>query len=104
MSAETLGIDAPTLAAILGMAAATYLTRVFGFWLVGLVPIRGRARAALEAVPGAVLTAVIAPMVIAGPAEAVAALVTLAVARHAPVPVAVVGGVAAVALLRMVAG
>jgi uncharacterized membrane protein len=84
------------------MAAATYLTRVFGFWLVSLVSIRGRARAALEAVPGAVLTAAIAPMVIAGPAEAVAAVATLAIARYAPVIVAVVGGVATVAALRAV--
>ncbi len=100
MTAETFDLDAPTLAAIAGMAAVTYFTRILGFWLVSRISVRGRGKAALEAVPGAVLTAVIAPMVMAGPAEAIAAIVTLAVARYAPFILAVAAGVIAVALLR----
>ena len=100
MTAADFGVDAATLAAILGMAGATYLTRIFGFWLVSRIAIRGRTQAALEVIPGAVLTAVIAPMVIAGPAEAIAAIVTLVAARYVPVMVAVICGVVVVAVLR----
>jgi len=100
--AEAFDLDALTLAAIAGMAAVTYFTRFVGFWMVSRISLGRRGQAALEAVPGAVLTAVIAPMVIAGPAEAIAAVVTLAVARYAPFILAVTAGVLAVALLRAV--
>src|SRR4051812_11482435 len=50
-------LDAATLAAILAMAAVTYATRLAGFALVRRLDLRGRARLALEAVPGAVLMA-----------------------------------------------
>src|SRR5690606_6670358 len=52
-------LDPYTLAAILGMAAATYLTRIGGWALVRWVAPTGRVKVALEAVPGAVLAAVI---------------------------------------------
>lgn len=87
--------------AIAGMAAATYVTRVLGFWLVARFSLTGRRAAALEAVPGSVLIAVIAPTVLLqGPAEALAAIVTLGLAWRLPVLVAVVGGVASVVLFR----
>lgn len=89
------------LAAIAGMALATYATRIAGFWLVGRTLVRGRAAAALEAVPGTVLTALVAPTALAtGPAETGAALVTVLLARRLPVVVAVAGGVASVVALR----
>ena len=62
-------------------------------------------RIVFEAVPMAVLTAIIAPTVLAtGPAETIAALVTLLLAWRQPVLVAVIGGVATVVLLRMAMG
>ncbi len=95
-------IDPTTLAAIAVMAVATYLTRIAGYWLVRHFTLTGRSAAALEAVPGAVLIALIAPMVLAtGPAESGAALVTILIARRGAMLPAVVGGVAAAALLRL---
>ncbi len=94
-------VDLATLATWVGMMVATYSSRVAGFWFVQRFPIRGRLKAGLEAVPLAVLTALIAPTVLAtGPAETLAALVTLLLAWRLPVLVAVIGGVAAVVLLR----
>ncbi|MCB1882488.1 MAG: AzlD domain-containing protein [Geminicoccaceae bacterium] len=87
------------------MALATYLTRVAGAWFVRRVALRGRASGALEAVPGAVLVALIAPTVLAtGPAESLAALVTLAAARRLPLVLAVLLGVAAVVACRALLG
>jgi uncharacterized membrane protein len=95
-------IDPTTFAAIAAMAVATYLTRIAGYWLVRRVSLTGRPAAALEAVPGAVLIALIAPTVLAtGPAESGAALVTILIARRGAMLPAVVGGVAAVALFRL---
>jgi uncharacterized membrane protein len=86
----------------LGMLAVTYATRIGGYWFVRRFALSGRAKAGLEAVPMAVLTAIIAPTVLAtGPAETIAALVTLLLAWRQPVLVAVLGGVASVVLLRM---
>jgi uncharacterized membrane protein len=93
--------DLATLATWVGMMIATYSSRIGGYWFVRRFPIGGRLKAGLEAVPLAVLTALIAPAVLAtGPAETLAALVTLLLAWRMPVLVAVVGGVAAVVLLR----
>ena len=53
----------------------------------------------------AVLTAIIAPTVLAtGPAETLAALATLVIAWRLPALAAVAGGVMTVVLLRMVMG
>lgn len=60
-----MSVDPTTLTAILGMAIVTYLTRAGGYWLVGRVTLGARAQAALDAVPGAVLISVIAPMALA---------------------------------------
>jgi len=98
-------LDPLTIAAIAGMAAVTFLTRVAGYWLVRRTTLGPRAQAALEAVPGAILTALITPMVLAtGPAEFTAALVTLALAWRLPTLVAVIGGVATVVALRLLIG
>ncbi len=94
-------VDLATLATWFGMMLATYSSRVAGFWFVRRFPIGGRLKAGLEAVPLAVLTALIAPTVLAtGPAETLAALITLLLAWRLPVLAAVIGGVAAVVLLR----
>jgi uncharacterized membrane protein len=96
-----MSIDAATLAAILAVAAATYLTRGLGLWLVRFLSVRGRVKAALDAVPPAILMAVIAPTVLAtGPAETGAAAVTALAALRLPLLAAVCLGVATVVLLR----
>ncbi|MDX1400737.1 MAG: AzlD domain-containing protein [Kiloniellales bacterium] len=96
-----MNLDPIVLAAILAMAGATYLTRIAGYILVQKVGFSTRLASALEAVPGAILIALIAPIVLAtGVAETLAALVTLLLARKVPSLLAIVGGVAAVALLR----
>jgi len=88
------------LLAILLMGLATYGTRVAGLFLAARLPDGGRMRAALEALPPAVLTAVVAPAVMAGPAEALAAAVTALAAVRLPLLVAVVLGVVTVTMLR----
>ena len=100
-----MSLDAATLVSILTMAALTYSTRVAGFALVRRVEARGRARAALEAVPGAVLVALVAPVVLSGrPADALAGLLTLLAALRLPVLAVVVVGVVSAALLRALLG
>ncbi|BBK40023.1 hypothetical protein STVA_00430 [Allostella vacuolata] len=93
------------LLAILGMAVASYLCRAGGYWAMGFVPITPRLRAVLDAVPIAVMAAILAPIATtAGPAEAAGLVVALAAMRLAGNDlVAVIGGVAAVALVRAVA-
>jgi uncharacterized membrane protein len=88
--------------AIAGMAAATYATRLAGYWLLQGRVVGGRLKAALEAVPPAILTAVIAPTVfLEGPAGMIGGAVTLLVAMlRAPLLVTIVAGVGTVALLR----
>lgn len=98
-------LDPLVLAAIAVMAVATYATRIFGGWLVRRATISGRLAGALEAVPGAVLIAIIAPKVFAtGPAESLAAVITVLLALRLPLIAAVAGGCLAVVALRMVLG
>ncbi len=100
-----MSLDPQTILAILAMAVATYLTRVAGLWLLALANVKGRTRAALDAVPPAVLMAVIAPTVFAtGLAETIAAGITLLAAFRLPLLVAVAIGVASVVALRMLLG
>jgi len=94
-------LDPVTLLTLVLMALGTYLTRISGIVLVDRLSFTGRRKAALEAVAPAVLTAMIAPVVVAGPAEAAAALVTVAIARTGTgMVVAVAAGVAVAAVLR----
>jgi uncharacterized membrane protein len=98
-----MSVDPTTLAAILGMAVVTYLTRISGLFLVGRLRLEGRLKAAFDAAPPAVLTAVIAPMVLAtGWPETVAALVTAVAATRLPLLATILVGVAAVVALRAV--
>lgn len=93
-----------TMATIAGMAVATYLTRIGGLFLMRGVRVQGRLKAALDALPPAVLMAVIAPTVLAtGPAESVAAAITVAATfLRLPMIIVVAIGVAAVVALRAV--
>ena len=95
-------IDPINLAAILAMGIVTYLTRIAGFLIADRLPKSGPVRVALDALPPAVLMAVIAPTVLAtGPAETIAALITAGAAfLRLPMMAVVAIGVAAVIGLR----
>jgi uncharacterized membrane protein len=85
---------------------AVYITRAGGFWLMGRFPIGPRLRRILDAMPGAVITATVAPILITGGISA-----WLAVATAAATMIllrndfaAVVAGVAMAAAVRAVGG
>jgi uncharacterized membrane protein len=87
---------------VAAMTAAVYLTRVSGFWLIGRFTIGARLRRMLDALPGAIIAATIAPLLvqggIAGLAAVAAALAAMLVLRNDFA--AVVAGMAAAALIR----
>lgn len=99
-----MSLDPIVVLAIAGMAVATYLTRISGYWLVSKRGTPGpRVLAALNAVPGSVLAALIAPVALAtGAAETIAAVVTIGLATRLPALAAVIGGATTVAVLRLV--
>lgn len=79
-----------TLLAIIGMGLATYSTRLSGLLLMRGVVVQGRLKAALDAVPPAVLMAVITPTVfMTGRAETLAAIVT-AITAYLRLPLLIV--------------
>jgi uncharacterized membrane protein len=88
--------------AILGMGLSTYATRLAGYWLLQGRVITGRLKVAMEAVPPAILTAVIAPDVfLQGPAEKLAgALALIAAILRLPLLVVICFGVGSVAVFR----
>ncbi len=91
-----------TVLVILAMGLATYGTRLAGYWLLQGRVIEGRAKAMMDAVPPAILVAVIAPAVfLEGPAEMIAGAITLAAALlRLPLLLVIAIGVASVAVLR----
>ena len=97
--------EAATVLTIVLMALVTYLTRIAGLLLADRLVLSGRVRAAFEAIPAAVLTAVIAPTLLTtGIAESVAGVITILVAFRLPVLGTVFVGVASVVLLRSLLG
>jgi uncharacterized membrane protein len=95
-------VGAEALLAIAGMALVTYLTRIGGLLLYNRGPIGARAEAVLRHVPGAVLTAIVAPVVLGGGwAELLAGLATVLVAwRTRSLLLAMLVGVGVVYMLR----
>ncbi len=111
-------VDPLVLLTILGMAAVTYATRIGGFLLLSRASLQGKLSSWLRYVPAAVLIAIVAPTIVpagllgaqaggesgtltAGPAEALAALITAAVAaRLKNLLLAMLVGVVSVWLLR----
>jgi uncharacterized membrane protein len=95
-------IDGRVVAAILAMAVATYLSRAGGFWLMGHVRITPRVRRMLDALPGALVAALVVPLAVrSGPA----AMLALAAAAGVMIAsrnefLAVAAGVAVAAGLR----
>lgn len=98
-----MNADPLTLLAILGMTLATYATRVSGLYLMRGVTMTGRIKTALDALPPAILMAVIAPTILAtGIAETIAAAITAGAAMlRLPLVVVILTGVVSVVLLRM---
>ena len=94
------------LVVILGMAVATYATRIAGLPLMRGVVVKGRMKAALDAVPPSILMAVITPTVLmTGKAETIAAIVTaMAAMLRLPLLATIVIGVASVWGLKFVLG
>jgi uncharacterized membrane protein len=97
-------VESHTLLLILLMGLATYSTRIAGYWLLRGREVEGRMKAALDAVPPAILMAVIAPTVfLQGKAEMLAGALTLAAALlRMPLLVTILIGMASVVGLRMV--
>ncbi len=87
--------------AILAMAAVTYATRLAGWLVLRNARPTGRLAAGLDALPGAVLVAVIAPMIVQGGLpEWLGTATVLVAARFLPTLPAMALGVAVVAALR----
>jgi uncharacterized membrane protein len=88
--------------AIAAMTAVNHAIRTGGFVLMGYVPLTPRVRAILKALPGAVVMAIVLPLMVRGglPAwAAVLASIALMAWRRNDL-IAVVGGMAAAALIR----
>ena len=98
-------LDPLTFTAILAMAGVTYATRLAGLVLADRLGLSGRAKAAFDAIPPAVLVAVIAPTALAtGWQETVAAAVTAFAAIRLPLLGTVAVGVVTIVLLRLASG
>jgi uncharacterized membrane protein len=96
-----MSLDLSTFLAILAMAAATILTRVSGIFLLRYLTISEETREALDAIPPAVLMAVIAPTALAtGWAETIACAATALAALRLPLLPSVGIGVTTVVVLR----
>ena len=87
---------------VLAMTAAVYLTRISGFWLIGRFTIGARLRRMLDALPGAIIAATVAPLLVhggfAGLAAVIGALAAMLALRNDFA--AVLAGMAAAALVR----
>ncbi|UOO77997.1 AzlD family protein [Neisseria sp. Dent CA1/247] len=85
---------------VMGMLAATYSTRLIGFFMLRNRTLSPRAAAVMDAAPGCVLIAVIAPYFASGkPHELVALAVTiLAASRWGMLPTVLIA-VASAAIL-----
>lgn len=96
-----MALDLNTFLAILAMAVATALTRVSGVFLLRYLSIGEETREALDAIPPAVLMAVIAPTALAtGWAETIACAATALAALRLPLLPCVIIGVGTVVALR----
>jgi uncharacterized membrane protein len=86
---------------IIALAVATYFTRIGGYLILSRFGTLGpRTTAALDAVPAAVMTAIVAPMALSGAAEALAATATVIAALRLPIHATLLVGAGTVVLLR----
>ena len=86
------------------MTAVNYAIRSGGFFLMGYVPLTPRVRAILNALPGAVVMAIVLPLVVRSGAPAALAVVVaiLMMAWRRNDLLAVVCGMAAAAAIRAI--
>jgi uncharacterized membrane protein len=88
-------LDFATLAAIAGMAGATYLCRAGGYWLFRQITPGPTTRAVLGYIPGALFVSFIVPALAAGGIEQwVGAVATLALVLTGKFSLAILGGTA----------
>lgn len=59
-----MSVDGSVLAIILAMAMITVASRLGGYWLSGRIALDGRTEAALNLIPGTILTALVAPAIV----------------------------------------
>jgi len=99
---DPLALKPTVVAVIAAMAAATYLTKAGGLWLLTRFGVNDRVEAALEVLPGAIVVAVLGPeLATGGPPEWLAGSVVAVVAwRTGNIFLALVTGVGAVVVLR----
>jgi len=94
-------VDAWTAATVVAMAAVTYLTRIGGYLALRNRRLGPRAVAVMEAAPGCVLIAVIAPDFVSGrPADLLALAITVLAASRWPMLPTVLIGIASAGVLR----
>ena len=95
-------LDAAFIPLLLTMAAASFLCRASGFWLMRFVPVTPRVQAALNATPLAVMVGIVAPAAARGNIPEIAGLcaVFIAVRLNADDVLAAIVGVAVLAGLR----
>ena len=95
-------LDAAFIPLLLTMAAASFLCRASGFWLMQFVPVTPRVQAALNATPLAVMVGIVAPAAARGNIPEIAGLgaVFIAVRLNADDVLAAIVGVAVLAGLR----
>ena len=88
--------------AIAAMAAVNFAIRAGGFFLMGYVPLTPRVRSVLNALPGAVVMAIVLPLMVRGglPASIAVLLAIVIMAWRRNDLLAVVCGMAAAALYR----
>ncbi len=98
-------IDGWTLTTIVLMGSVTYLTRIGGYLVLGGRALSPRTMTILDAAPGCVLIAVIAPAFVSGRAADLTALaLTGAAAVRLPLLATVLIGIGSAGLLRHVLG
>lgn len=96
-------VDFASLWTIVAMAAVTYLTRTLGFVVLRNRTLSLRAQAVMEAAPGCVLIAVIAPSFVSDrPSELLALAITVVAASRLSMLPTVLIGIAASGILRHV--
>ena len=91
-----------TLAVIAVMTVAAALCRFGGFWFMGFVPLSGRVRAGLDAMPLAVMLGIILPPALKGSTPEWAGLLAAGLVAYASRSElgAVLAGMLAVAAMR----